>query len=154
MTSHVSPIPEGYESAIPYLIMRGASDALAFYAKAFGAVEVMKLVGPDGKLGHAEMMIGRARFSLADEYPEMNIVGPQSLGGTSVSIQVYVEDVDAICRRAKEAGAKILQEPKDEFYGDRTCKVEDPFGHVWLFQARNEVISIEEMDRRFQALFT
>ena len=153
MTTRVNPIPEGYKSAMPYLSVAGAAAAIAFYKEAFGAEETLRLEEPSGKVAHAEMRIGTASFSLADEYPEMNIRGPKSIGGTGVIIQVYVEDVDALFKRAEAAGATVKRAPTDEFYGDRSGTLEDPFGHVWMFQTHKEDVSPEEMKRRFAAFF-
>src|SRR5215475_8921461 len=127
MASEVKPIPDGCEGATPYLCVNDASDAIEFYKKAFGATEVYRLTEPGGRIGHAEIRIGRAMIMLADEYPESGHRGPQSLGGTPVKIHLYVEDADAVVSRAYEAGAKILRSVKDEFYGDRNGTLEDPF---------------------------
>lgn len=137
----------------PYLRVRGAAAALDFYAKAFGAVETMRLVeNPGGRIGHAEMRIGDGMVMLSDEYPEMGIVGPESLGGSAVGISFEVDDVDALVARAEAAGAKVLMAPRDEFYGHRAGKLEDPFGHVWHVSTRLENLSEEELQRRYDAL--
>ena len=148
MKTQVKSIPDGYASAIPYLIIDGAASALEFYKKAFGATEVMRFPQPDGKIGHAEMKIGGALFMLADEFPGMNYRGPRSLGGSPVSVMVYVENVDALAQRAEKAGAKIQRAVADQFYGDRTCTLEDPFGHVWHFATHKEDLSPGEMQER------
>jgi PhnB protein len=148
----VKPIPEGYHTVTPYLIVNGGEAALAFYKKAFGAVELFKLPGPDGKLGHAEIRIGNSPIMLADEHPQMGARGPKSIGGSPISILLYVEDVDARFHQALAAGAKELRPLKDEFYGDRSCTVEDPFGHVWSIHTHKEDVSPEEMQRRMQAM--
>jgi PhnB protein len=153
MASEVKPIPDGCEGATPYLCVNDASAALEFYKKAFGATEVYRLTEPSGKIGHAEIRIGRAVIMLADEYPELGHRGPQSLGGTPVKIHLYVEDADAVISRAYDAGAKILQPAKDEFYGDRNGKLEDPFGHIWFIATRNEDVAPEEIQKRFAAFF-
>lgn len=153
MTTSVKAIPEGLESATPFLSIKDAARAIDFYKEAFGATEIFRLTEPSGRLGHAEILIGKARISLADEYPEYNVVGPQSLGGSPVVIQLYVEDVDAVVARAVAAGATVLQPVSDQFYGDRSGKVKDPFGHVWIFATRKEEVSPEEMQRRFDAFF-
>src|SRR6266478_3024499 len=116
------PIPDGYEGAMPYLICRDAAHAIEFYKKAFGAAERERITMPDGKVGHAEIKISGAILMLADEFPNMGARSPQSLGGTAVSILIYVEDVDAFVARAVAAGAKVIQPPADQFYGDRNCK--------------------------------
>jgi uncharacterized glyoxalase superfamily protein PhnB len=137
---------------IPYLHIQGAARAIEFYQQAFGATEVLRLSEPDGRIGHAEILIGGARIMLADEYPEHGILGPQSLGGTSVSLHLTVPDVDAFARQAVAAGAKLPKPIKDEFYGERGGKLEDPFGHVWQVMTRIEEVSPEEMQRRYDAL--
>ena len=131
MKSKVKPIPEGYHTVTPYLIVAGAAAALAFYKKAFGATESMRLTGPGGKIGHAEIRIGDSHVMLADEVPEIGARGPRSFGGSPVTIFLYVEDVDATVDRAVAAGGKLVRPVKDQFYGDRSGGVEDPFGHVW-----------------------
>ena len=142
------PIPDGYHTVTPYLIVQGASDALAFYKKAFGATELFRMEGPGGKVGHAEIKIGDSPLMLADEYPDMGYRGPQALGGTPVSIAHYVNDVDAVFDRAVSAGAKVLKPVKDQFYGDRSGTVADPFGHVWTIATPQEDVPKEEMERR------
>ena len=148
----VSPIPADCTGATPLLIARNAVEALSFYQRAFGAVVGLRIDQPDGRLGHAELTIGRAKIMLADEFPEMGCVGPQSLGGTSVSIQVYVENVDALAERAVALGARLERPIKDEFYGDRVAWLNDPFGHRWSFSTRIEEVSNEEMVRRAKQL--
>jgi len=143
-----SPIPEGMGHAVPYLSVRNAAEAIAFYMRAYGAVELMRVTMPDGVIGHAELRIGEARFMLADEFPGMGFVGPQTLGGTSVTIHVYVEDVDRFVARALEAGAKLLRPLENQSYGDRAATLEDPFGHRFIFASRVEIVSPEEMQRR------
>jgi PhnB protein len=149
--SAVNPIPEGYASAIPYLIVRGAAEAIDFYKSVFGATEVMRYPAPDGKIGHAEVKIGNALFMLADEYPEMGHKAPQAVGGSPVSVMVYVDNVDALTAKAKKSGAKILRPLADQFYGDRSCTLEDPFGHIWHFATHKEDVSPEEMHRRMNS---
>lgn len=145
------PIPEGYHTVTPYLIVRGASDAIDFYKKAFGATELFRFPSPDGKIGHAEIMIGDSPVMLADEYPEMGYKGPESLSGSPVSILVYVEDVDKIFNQAVTAGATVKERLQDKFYGDRTGTVTDPFGHIWHIATHKEDVSMEEMNRRAKA---
>jgi PhnB protein len=146
--ANVKPIPDGYRTVTPHLYVKGGAEALDFYKKAFGAKELSRFAMPDGRLGHAEIQIGDSRIMMADEFPEMNARGPQSLGGTSVSIALYVEDVDSFFQRAVAAGAKVTQPVKNQFYGDRTGGLEDPFGHVWHVATHIEDVSPEEMQRR------
>src|SRR5476649_679837 len=124
------PIPDGYEGATPYLHCRNATAALKFYKAAFGAKERMRMEMPTGKIGHAEIKIGTATIMLADEFPDMGVLGPQSIGGSPVTVLIYVKDVDAFAARAQAAGAKVMMRPTDQFYGDRNCKLSDPFGHT------------------------
>jgi PhnB protein len=153
MASEVKPIPDGCEGATPYLCVNEASAAIEFYKRAFGAMEVYRLTETSGKIGHAEIRIGRAVIMLADEYPELGHRGPLSLGGTPVKIHLYVEDADAVVSKAYDAGAKILQPVKDEFYGDRGGKLEDPFGHVWVIATRKEDVATDEIQKRFASFF-
>ncbi len=150
----VKPIPDGYHTATPYLYIRGAADALAFYAKAFGAKEVMSMPMPDGRIGHAEILIGNSHIMLADEHPEMDAIGPKTLGGTSSSLMLYVEDADAMFAQAVKAGATQKDPMQDKFYGDRSGTVTDPFGHVWHLSTHKEDVSPEEMDKRMAAVGT
>ena len=151
MAGKVKPIPEGYEGATPYLIVKGAANAIEFYKKAFGATEIMRIPAPGGKVGHAEIKIGNAIIMLADEFPEMNHRSPQSLGGTPVSILVYVQDVDAFVKRAVAAGAKVVMPVETKFYGDRSGSLEDPFGHHWHFATHVEDVPPDEMAKRAEA---
>jgi PhnB protein len=144
----VKPIPEGYHTLTPYLIVKGASDALDFYAKAFGARELYRMADPSGKVGHAEMRVGDSPFMLADEFPERGAVSPLPGGGHSVSFLVYVPDVDAAFARALAAGAKAVRPVQDQLYGDRSGTLEDPFGHQWTLATHVEDVSPEEMERR------
>jgi PhnB protein len=141
-------IPEGYHSITPYLVIKGAANAIDFYKRAFGATEVMRMASPDGKIGHAEITIGDSRIMLADEYPEMGHRSPQSIGGTGVSLMVYLENVDEVFKRAVAAGARQLQPVKDQFYGDRSGTLRDPFGHEWTLSTHVEDVSPDEMRRR------
>jgi PhnB protein len=143
-------IPDGYHSVTPYLIVKGAGAALEFYKRAFGVTEVMRMPAPDGKIGHAEIKIGDSHIMLADEYPERGYRGPQSLGGTSVSLMIYVERVDDFFKQALAAGAKELQPIKDQFYGDRSGTLLDPFGHMWTIATHVEDVLPPEMERRAQ----
>jgi PhnB protein len=142
------PIPDGYYTATPYLIVQGAAKAIDFYKQAFGATELMRLADPSGKVGHAEIKIGNSPIMLADEFPEMGARGPQSFGGSPVSICLYVEDVDARFNRAIAAGAKAVRPVKDQFYGDRSGTLTDPFGHTWTIATHKEDLSPEEINRR------
>ena len=144
----VKPIPEGYHSVTPYLIIKGAADAIAFYQKAFGATELFRFPAPDGKIGHAEIKIGDSPIMLADEFAEMGYKGPQALGGSPVSLMIYLEDVDTVFNRAVEAGASVKEAVQDKFYGDRTGTLTDPFGHVWHVSTHKEDVSMEEMEER------
>ncbi len=146
----VKPIPNGYHSVTPYLIVKGAAEALEFYKKALGAQEVMCMKGPGGKVMHAEIKIGDSFVMLADEFPEMGHRGPQSLGGTSVGLAVYVEDVDAQFDKALAAGGKVKQPVRDQFYGDRSGTLTDPFGHVWTIATHKEDVPPAEMEKRAQ----
>ena len=145
------PIPDGYHTATPYLLVKGAAEALDFYQRAFGAEELMRFPGPDGRIGHAEIKVGDSPIMLADEHPEMGYRGPQSLGGTTVSILLYVEDVDTAFARAVAAGGKALRPVQDQFYGDRSGTLADPFGHVWTIATHKEDVSPQEMHKRFEA---
>ena len=148
----VKPIPEGYHTVTPYLVVQGAAKALEFYKKAFGATELVRMPGPGGKVMHAEIRIGDSPVMLADEFPEMDARGPQALGGTPVGLCIYVENVDALFDRAVTAGAKVLRPVVDQFYGDRSGTVADPFGHKWTIATHKEDVSPEEMKRRMAAL--
>jgi PhnB protein len=147
----VQPIPDRYRHVTPYLIIQGAAKAIEFYKKAFGATEVMRMPGDDGRLGHAEIEVNGSPIMLADEFPEMGIRGPRSIGGSPVSLVLHVEDVDARFNQAVAAGAKALRPVKDQFYGDRTGTLEDPFGHVWNLVTHKEDLSNEEVQRRHTA---
>ena len=149
----VKPIPDGYHSVTPYLAVKQAADAIEFYKRAFGAKERMRLRAPGGKVGHAELEIGDSVVMIADEYPEMDFRSPDHYGGSAVSLHVYVNDVDAAFRRATEAGAKPLRSVQNQFYGDRTGTISDPFGHVWHLATHREDLSPEEIEKRAQAAF-
>jgi PhnB protein len=148
----VKPIPDGYHSVTAYLIVQGAAKAIDFYKKAFGATELMRMDGPDGKIGHAEIKVGDSPIMLADEHPEMGYRGPQALGGTPVSLLIYVPDVDSRFQQAVAAGAKVLRPLTDQFYGDRSGTLADPFGHVWTIATHKEDVSMEEMNRRMATM--
>jgi PhnB protein len=145
------PIPDGYHTATPYLIIQGAARAIKFYKEAFGAKEVLRLADPSGKVGHAEISIGDSLIMLADEHPEMGFRSPQSLGGSPVGIHLYVKDVDSLVIQAVTAGATVLRAVQDQFYGDRSGTLVDPFGHVWTIATHKEDVSPEEIEKRFKA---
>lgn len=148
--ANVTPIPDGYETIIPYLSVKGGEAAIEFYKKAFEATETMRMSGPEGKgIGHADLVLfGRMHLMLADEYPEMGHISPQTLGGSPVLLHIYVDDVDAVVDRAVAAGAKLVRPVADQFYGDRSGGIEDPWGHHWSFATRKEIVSEEEMEKR------
>lgn len=148
----VKAIPDGFHAITPYLIIKGAAAAIDFYKRAFGATELMRLEGPNGTIGHAEILLGNSPVMLADEHPPMGYTGPQHYGGSPVSLMFYVEDVDAMFDRAVSAGAKVKQPVKDQFYGDRTGTLEDPFGHVWSLGTHKEDLSPEEINRRHEEM--
>ncbi len=152
MAGKVKPIPEGYAVVTPYLSVKGAAEAIDYYKKAFGATERMRMPGPDGKIGHAEIQIGNSIVMLADESPEMGARSPKTIGGTPVSLLLYVENVDQTVDRAVKAGAKLLRPVEDKFYGDRMGGIEDPFGHQWYVGTHIEDVSPEEMKRRMEAM--
>ena len=151
MSTTVKAIPEGYHTVTPYLIIKGAADAIEFYKTAFGATELFRMAQPDGKIGHAEIQIGDSRIMLADEFPEMSYLGPSTLGGSSVSIMLYVEKVDAVFTQAIAAGGKEQRPLEDKFYGDRMGSLVDPFGHVWHVGTHKEDVTPEEMEKRMAA---
>lgn len=148
----VKPIPDGYHSVTPYLIVTGAAKALDFYQRAFGATETMRLDGPGGKIMHAEIRLGDSTIMLADEFPEMQAVSPTTLKGTAGSLMVYVEDVDSRFQQAVDAGATVRRPVQDQFYGDRSGVLVDPFGHVWTLSTHMEDLSPDEIGRRFEAM--
>ncbi|HVM39128.1 MAG TPA: VOC family protein [Sphingomicrobium sp.] len=147
----VNPIPEGYHSVTPYLVVDGAAEAIRFYSEAFGATELMRLPMGD-KLGHAEIRIGDSIVMLADEFPDGDHLGPKSRGGPSASFLIYTADVDAAWSRAIAAGCTCESEPKDQFWGDRTGTLRDPFGHRWSLATHKEEVAPDEMQRRMQAM--
>jgi PhnB protein len=148
----VTPVPAGYHTITPYLIVNGAARAIDFYKKALGAVELFRLPTPDGKVGHAEIKVGDSIIMVADEMKEMGYLGPKARGGTSVFILVYVPNVDATFKKALAAGGKVAKPLKDQFYGDRSGTFTDPFGHEWTVATHIEDVSPEEMNRRFEAM--
>jgi PhnB protein len=144
----VKPIPEGYHSVTPYLIVRGGAAAIEYYKQAFGAVELFRIPGPGETIGHAEIRIGDSMIMLADEHPSMGYNGPQTIGGTPVSLMIYIEDVDTVFNRAIELGGTVKQAIEDKFYGDRSGTLTDPFGHIWHISTHTEDVAPEEMERR------
>lgn len=147
----VKPIPDGYHSITPYLIIEGAGEAIEFYKQAFGAQELFRFPTPDGKIGHAEIKIGDSPIMVADAYPDMGYNSPKSLGGSPLSLMIYVEDVDAVFTEAVRAGATVKEALSDKFYGDRLGTLVDPFGHVWHVSTHKEDVPLEEMERRAKA---
>lgn len=152
MSAAVQPIPQGYRAITPYLTVSPAAEAIDFYAKAFDAVERLRMPGPGGSVMHAELQIRDSMLMLADESPMATSKAPKSLGGTSAGMMLYLEDVDAAYRQAIDAGAESQQEPVDMFWGDRFAKVRDPFGHEWMLATHIEDVSPEEMGRRMAAM--
>jgi PhnB protein len=148
----VKPIPDGYHTITPYLFVDGAAKALEFYKKAFNAQELMRMDGPGGRIMHAELQIGDSRLMLSDANPDMGANSPQKLGGSAVSILLYVDDVDAWAKRAQDAGIKVVRPVEDQFYGDRAGTFEDPFGHQWDIHTNIEEVPPEEMERRMAAM--
>jgi PhnB protein len=148
----VKPVPDGYPSLTPYLIVADAAAAIAFYQQVFGAKLRMKLDGPDGKIGHAELEIGNSLIMLADEHPEMGALSPKTVGGTPVGLHVYLEDVDAVAAKAVAAGATLKRPVENQFYGDRLGSIVDPFGHLWHISTHVEDVSPEEIGRRAAAM--
>lgn len=151
----VKAIPDGYHTLTPHLVVKNASKAIEFYKKAFGAEEIRRVPGPDGKsLMHAELKIGDSRLFLVDEFPEMNCRGPQSIGGTPVTIHIFVEDVDAAFNKAVATGAQVTMPLADMFWGDRYGVLTDPFGHAWSMATHKEDLTSEEIGQRAQAAFS
>jgi PhnB protein len=146
-----NPIPEGYHAITPYLCIKGAAGAIEFYKRALGATETMRMPHPDGRVAHAELKIGTAIIMLADEFPEMGVVSPKTLGGTPVTLHMYVQDVDTLVTKATAEGLKVLRPVQDQFYGDRGGKFEDPYGHHWWIATHKEDVAPEEMAKRAAA---
>ena len=144
----VEPIPEGYPRVTPYLHVSGADAAIEFYTSVLGAEERMRMPAPEGRVGHAELTIGDAVIMLADEFPDMDVRGPKSIGGTPVTLHVYVDDVDATFEAALAAGATSVRPVENQFYGDRSGQFEDPFGHRWSVGTHVEDVPPEEMEKR------
>jgi PhnB protein len=150
MAGHVKSVPHGYHSVTPYLVIDGAARAIEFYKSVFGATERMRL-DHQGKIGHAELQIGDSCVMLADEFPEMDVRGPLSLGGSAVSIHLYLDHVDAVIQRAVAAGATLKRPIEDKFYGDRLGTIVDPFGHTWHVSTHIEDVSPDELQKRAAA---
>jgi PhnB protein len=146
------PIPDGYPQLTPYLCVDDAAGAIEFYKKVFGARERMRLPGPDGRIGHAELQIGNAVLMLSDEHPEFGAQAPKRFGGTPTTLSLYVDDVDAVFERAVAAGAKALRPVENQFYGDRSGQFVDPYGHKWSVATHVEDVGPEEMARRAATL--
>ncbi|WP_321435767.1 VOC family protein [uncultured Bacteroides sp.] len=155
MATKKQAIPEGYSTLTPYLNIKGAVEAIEFYKKAFGAKEITRLTMPDGSIAHAEIEIGDSKIMLAEENPQWGNLSPMALGGSPVTLCLYVEDVDAVFAQALKEGAKVLagMEVKDQFYGDRAGSLTDPFGHKWSVMTHIEDVSTEEMQKRMDAMF-
>ena len=148
----VKSIPEGYHNVTPYLYVRNAAGAIDFYKNAFGATEIMRMPGPDGRIVHAELRFGDSVVMLADENPHMGIMSPQTVGGFSAGMLLYVPNVDAVVQKAVENGAKALRPVKDQFYGDRSGSILDPFGHMWTVSTHVEDVAPEEMKKRMASM--
>jgi PhnB protein len=148
----VNPIPENYPRVTPYLVVEGAAEAIDFYTRVFGAKEQMRMPAPGGKIGHAEIKIGDSVVMLADAVPEMGHKSPRALGGSPISLLLYVEDADATVKKATENGGKVVRPVENQFYGDRMGGIEDPFGHQWYVATHVEDVSPEEMKRRMEAM--
>jgi PhnB protein len=153
MAKTVKKIPDGYTAVTPYLTLKGCAQAIEFYKKAFGAEEVMRLAMPDGKIGHAEIRIGGSVIMLHDESPQWNALSPQTIGDSASSIMLYVNDADAVVKRAVDAGATLTMPVADQFYGDRCGNIKDPFGHKWSIATHIEDVPPDEIERRAAAMF-
>jgi PhnB protein len=149
--TNINPTPEGYHSVTPYLFIKGAAGAIEFYKNVFGATEVMRMPGPNGQIMHAELKIGDSKIMLSDENPQMGALSPQTIGGTASGLNVYIADVDVVVQKAVDAGAKLVRPVKDQFYGDRSGSIIDPFGHMWSVATHVEDVSPEEMSKRAAA---
>ncbi len=152
MARPVKPIPEGFRSLTPYLCVRNAARAIEFYKKVFGAREIMRMEAPGGKIGHAELIIGDSKFMLSDEFPEMGGKSAQTIGGSPVGLYLYVEEVDKIVEAATKAGSKLNHPVKDQFYGDRSGSLTDPFGQEWHIATHIEDVGEDELRRRHEAM--
>ena len=145
------PIPEGYHTVTPYLAVEDAAKAIEYYEKAFGAKEVVRMTAPDGSIGHAELEVGDSHVMLSDPFPQASTKPPKELGGTSVSVHMYVDDADAVAKQAVDAGGTVLMEVADQFWGDRFGTIQDPFGHTWSIATHVEDVSPEEVAERAKA---
>ena len=155
MKSQIKPVPDGFHTLTPHLVVKGASQAIEFYKRAFGAEEIKRLPGPDGKsLIHAELKIGNSRLLLVDEFPEMDCRGPRSVGGSPVSIHMFVDDADAAFDKALAAGAEVRTPLADQFWGDRYGVLTDPFGHIWSIATHKEDLTPQEIGKRAQTAFS
>lgn len=148
--ANVKPVPDGYHSVTPYLSIKGAAEAIEYYKKAFGATELFRMEDK-GKIGHAEIKIGDSPIMLADEYPEMGFVSPKTLGGSPMGLMIYVDDCDTVFNRAIESGGVEVKPLQDQFYGDRSGTLKDPYGHVWTVATHKEDVAPEEMEKRMAA---
>jgi len=153
MSQKVKPIPDGFHAVTPYLSVQGAARAIEFYQQAFGARELFRMPMPDGKVGHAEIQIGDSRIMLADEAPGCDFKSPATVGGTAVGLCLYLEDCDAVFEKAVSLGAKVMRPLQDQFYGDRSGTLTDPFGHVWTVATHKEDLTVEEVEKRAAAMF-
>jgi uncharacterized glyoxalase superfamily protein PhnB len=154
MKNKSKPIPEGFNTLTPHLVVKGASKAIDFYKKAFSAEEIRRMLGPDGKsIMHAELKIGNSRLMLVDEFPEMNARAPESIGGTPVTIHMFLKDADLVFKRAVDAGAQVRMPLADMFWGDRYGVLADPFGHLWSIATHIEDLTPEEIGKRMQSSF-
>ena len=151
MAGNVKPVPEGYHTATPYLIVKDAAKAIEFYKQAFGATELMRMSGPGGKIMHAEIRIGDSIIMMGDENPQMGSRSPQSTGGSPVGLYLYVEDCDKVFNQAVSTGATSVNPLKDQFYGDRSGSIRDPFGHSWWIATHKEDLSMDEIRKRAAA---
>lgn len=147
----VKPIPDGFSTVTPHLIIKGAGKAIDFYKKAFGAEELFRMPGPDGGVMHAEIKIGSSMLMIADEFPDMGCLSPKTLNGSPVTIHMYVPDCDAVFKKATQAGAEPIMPPADMFWGDRYGKLKDPFGHSWSVATHKEDLTPEECGKRAAA---
>jgi PhnB protein len=148
----VSPVPDGYHSVTPYLIVKDAAGAIEFYKQAFDGTEIMRLEGPGGTIAHAEIRIGDSPVMLAGEHPQMGALSPDSIGGSPVSMCIYTEDVDTLFRQALDAGGEEIRPVQDQFYGDRSGTLKDPFGHQWTLATHIEDVSNEELQGRMERM--
>ena len=148
-----NPVPEGFHSVTPYLSIKGAKDAIEFYKNAFGAVEAFRLPTPTGEIGHADIVIGNSHIMLSEPCEESPMPSPEALGGSTIGIYLYVENVDALFSRAVKAGAAIVKPVEDQFYGDRMGTLKDPYGHVWFIGTHKVDLSLEEIQARAAAMF-